>query len=523
VYTGGVQTAEELDVGKYAHEATARLVATVGAAGDDWREIIDRGLAAAYARSDAEGLMQMVQLVSHLLESQGRFEDAIGELDHALVYCRTEPDAGIILHGIKASALMAVSRPAEAEEALTRGRALLPAATAASRLRFQIFECVVGWQQFKPQSEPAVAELLQACTREGLLRDRLFLLTWYVPFLAMSGDRHRAHPYIREIRLSAMATESRWRLSDAAAFETWDQFVGEPGRRGASSSLERANPMSVWRGRAVQLRDAILRRDQTQVAECLQSLRSARRTLATASIGLLEQFESAADRAQRYTDNDDSADPPASVNLNTLGAFLAQAESIAIAGTQRSAADWFEQMAGILPASAESSLEWPVSALRIRALLALRSGNPQSAKKLFRESADWAGAIGFGTEHAIARLQFGELCAHAELRVAERLWKQEQREGTAALRERGYDPVPQAYVVAHSLTLSSRNRMAERLTRREVQVLGLLSEGLSYRAVSEQLHITEPTVQTLAHRAYQKLGVSGRAAAAKEAKRLGVL
>jgi ATP/maltotriose-dependent transcriptional regulator MalT len=65
--------------------------------------------------------------------------------------------------------------------------------------------------------------------------------------------------------------------------------------------------------------------------------------------------------------------------------------------------------------------------------------------------------------------------------------------------------------------------MAERLTRREVQVLGLLSEGLSYRAVSEQLHITEPTVQTLAHRAYQKLGVSGRAAAAKEAKRLGVL
>ena len=107
-------------------------------------------------------------------------------------------------------------------------------------------------------------------------------------------------------------------------------------------------------------------------------------------------------------------------------------------------------------------------------------------------------------------MQFGELCASADVKMAERTWKAHRREGAEALKSRGYDPVPHAYAVAHSLTLSTRNRLAERLTRREVQVLGLLADGLSYRKVAEQLEVAAPTVQTLAHRVYQKLGVSGR-------------
>jgi DNA-binding CsgD family transcriptional regulator len=83
--------------------------------------------------------------------------------------------------------------------------------------------------------------------------------------------------------------------------------------------------------------------------------------------------------------------------------------------------------------------------------------------------------------------------------------------------------VPHAYAIAHSLTLNSRNRLAERLTRREVDVLAHLGEGETYRQAAAALGIAVPTVQTLAHRAYQKLNATGRHEALQEARRLGVL
>jgi DNA-binding CsgD family transcriptional regulator len=54
-------------------------------------------------------------------------------------------------------------------------------------------------------------------------------------------------------------------------------------------------------------------------------------------------------------------------------------------------------------------------------------------------------------------------------------------------------------------------------------VLALLAAGKTYKDTARELSIAAPTVQTLAHRAYEKLGVSGRDAAVVEAKRLGVL
>lgn len=93
----------------------------------------------------------------------------------------------------------------------------------------------------------------------------------------------------------------------------------------------------------------------------------------------------------------------------------------------------------------------------------------------------------------------------------DRTWKAHRREGGAALRERGYDPLPHVYAVAHSLTLSSRNRLVERLTRREVQVLGQLAERkFGNEQAAEALGIKRSSVQTLVHRVYQKLDVNGR-------------
>ena len=51
------------------------------------------------------------------------------------------------------------------------------------------------------------------------------------------------------------------------------------------------------------------------------------------------------------------------------------------------------------------------------------------------------------------------------------------------------------------------------LTAREIEVLGLVAEGLSNRQVAERLIVSEHTVHRHLANVYAKLGVSSRAAA----------
>ncbi|MDT3399557.1 response regulator transcription factor [Streptomyces sp. B1866] len=61
------------------------------------------------------------------------------------------------------------------------------------------------------------------------------------------------------------------------------------------------------------------------------------------------------------------------------------------------------------------------------------------------------------------------------------------------------------------------------LSRREIQVVRLMAEGRSNRAIAEALFLSEATVKTHLVRIYRKLGVDNRAAAVSEAVRRGLL
>ncbi|MGQ4386209.1 response regulator [Streptomyces sp. SAS_270] len=61
------------------------------------------------------------------------------------------------------------------------------------------------------------------------------------------------------------------------------------------------------------------------------------------------------------------------------------------------------------------------------------------------------------------------------------------------------------------------------LTAREVEVVGLMAEGLSNRAIAQSLFLSEATVKTHLVRIYRKLKVENRAAAVSEAVRRGLL
>ncbi|MCP9490774.1 MAG: response regulator transcription factor [Solirubrobacteraceae bacterium MAG38_C4-C5] len=62
-----------------------------------------------------------------------------------------------------------------------------------------------------------------------------------------------------------------------------------------------------------------------------------------------------------------------------------------------------------------------------------------------------------------------------------------------------------------------------RLSAREKQILAGVAAGQSFAAIGEELSLSPATVKTYLHRAYEKLGVSDRAAAVAKAFQQGIL
>jgi two-component system, NarL family, nitrate/nitrite response regulator NarL len=67
------------------------------------------------------------------------------------------------------------------------------------------------------------------------------------------------------------------------------------------------------------------------------------------------------------------------------------------------------------------------------------------------------------------------------------------------------------------------DRAARLLTAREEDVMSLLAEGCSAREIATRMQISEGTVRSHLRGIYEKLGVSGQAAAVAEAMRRGVI
>jgi len=61
------------------------------------------------------------------------------------------------------------------------------------------------------------------------------------------------------------------------------------------------------------------------------------------------------------------------------------------------------------------------------------------------------------------------------------------------------------------------------LTPRELEILGLIAEGLSNREIGEKVFVSENTVKTHSARVFEKLGAARRTQAVQEARRLGLI
>lgn len=61
------------------------------------------------------------------------------------------------------------------------------------------------------------------------------------------------------------------------------------------------------------------------------------------------------------------------------------------------------------------------------------------------------------------------------------------------------------------------------ITPRELEVLGLIAQGLSNREIGERLFVSEGTVKTHSSRLFEKLGVARRVQAVQKGREMGLI
>ena len=70
---------------------------------------------------------------------------------------------------------------------------------------------------------------------------------------------------------------------------------------------------------------------------------------------------------------------------------------------------------------------------------------------------------------------------------------------------------------------NDRKRENLNITRRELEILELVAQGLSNREIAEKLFVSENTVKTHCSRAFDKLGARRRTEAVQMGKKLGLI
>ncbi|MDP6606389.1 MAG: LuxR C-terminal-related transcriptional regulator [Dehalococcoidia bacterium] len=487
-----------------------------------WERIYRRALGAAYEerRVDEIAELALITAVSH--ESRGANLEGLAQFQFALDMSGGSPNATVHLLAAKAQMLALGGDVDGAAEALdAAAESLTPDTATHTLLEYRTYRSVVSCIVLSDEETGTIVAPIPAAESAELEWLSSGLKSWLVPWMRARGMSAAAAPWIDSLEQQARASDHQWRIRDAQSFRYMAEAARapqpEPAREDAS-----LNRNASWRRTIASLHWAVIRRDAATTARLLERLGKLRLRM---SPGFQSQVEAFAmlDSALGQTGESLSLRPPGVVTLLNLPAVLAGAEAIAYGGSQSKAAEWARWLDSELPTGVVSSLEWPVSVERLRGLLTLATGDAAGAIRSLRRAVRWAQKVSFAPEEGLARVQLADVLALASNRTPEHEWREQRLTGRRILAAFDVDPVPHAYAATRALAHGRTAAAKPRLTRREVEVLQGLADGLSYRQVAARLGVQWRTVQTHTHHCYEKLGESGKIRAVRAAEAQGIL
>ncbi len=489
---------------------------------EGWRPIYRSGLIEAFRTERLDEAAGLAVFAAASLEAQGYYEDAVAEIEFALSQSAMSADVTIKLLSTLGS-LQAIRGDTIASDTIAAALALrhnvgIPDAVLEAETQAALVECVFLASNCVEVARE-VADRAQSDGHASLARG---LDIWAVPAMVALGHRRRAVPWVNSLAAHAEAGGSAFRLADAAALDFGLRSVSDLGLPDPEPFLRaQRNNMAAWRAQITVLHNAVRRGDREGAEAAARELEALSRRLNPGHAeGLPRLMEVARVGAE---DVAGTLAPPAEVTLVNLPSVLAAMEVVATRGVQEQAVQWARWAADRLPQHVRTSIEWPASRDRVQALLLVRIGNERAGIAMMERAARWTRNAGYAIEAALCDVQLSVLLGLGPTASPERRWSSMRRAGRTALREAGVDPGPYELSTTEALAWGRAADAEPKLSPREVEVLGLLAEGLTYKQVGEQLGIEWRTVQVHARRVYEKLGVSGKMRAARKATELGII
>jgi LuxR family transcriptional regulator, maltose regulon positive regulatory protein len=150
-----------------------------------------------------------------------------------------------------------------------------------------------------------------------------------------------------------------------------------------------------------------------------------------------------------------------------------------------------------------------------RAALVAATGRTEEARAAFEDAIDLYSRAGMAFDAAVARVDLAELLSALDRDVVARA---EAATALTAFEAMGATHLARRAAalearLARALRDGARGNATERLTPRQTQVLRHVAAGLTNRAIAAELALSEKTVDRHLSNAFDRLGVSSRAAA----------
>jgi ATP/maltotriose-dependent transcriptional regulator MalT len=302
---------------------------------------------------------------------------------------------------------------------------------------------------------------------------------------------------------------------------TWEEAEEE--LRAASDELAASRPAMT--GDAL-VRLAELRRRQGRLAEAATLLDQ----VEPRGLALLGWAEIAFDRGDLQTAAEQSArylrHVPAHNRTDRAAGLDVLVRALTDLGEWERARASLAELSGI----AERLGTTPLRALDsfVRGYAAVREGHADAARQHFEDAVDGFLRSGAPFEVARSRLELaGALhrigrtdAAIDEAKLATKIFTELKAERESARAREVLTAITAASTSAREKTAVAQ---ASLLTRREVEVLRLVAEGLSNQTIATRLFVSDHTVHRHVANILNKLSVSTRAAAVAQAARRGLL
>ena len=509
------------DVRAFADKARGVLRQRNDLPRDAWRSVYERGVSAAIAQRDLDGVAAMVSLATSRLDSESRVGEAIAHLNLGLGLAAEEPDITLLLLSQRAPLEAAAG---DLDAALhTVELATNVAARAVSErplLEYETGRSVIASIALLPEARPEAAAAVGRLHAAGASSQTALLLSWYIPYLVAAADLDEAAAWTTMLEQIAQRAGHPWRVADAAVFRRSMRQAVEPGRDlRAREEVAEKNWLARWRRAALELHAALLTPDLEEAQQVLTEL-SALDT--DASLAVRDGAAGFAALVAAYRHEPVDLPLPRHVSLQNLGAVYASMEAVALGGSSVVASAWLRWSEAI-PDFVTTAVEWPVCRMRVTGLLRARAGDLRGARTDLRRAIEWADARHYVFERGLARAQLAEVMAAGQTDTDRRTEQRLHEEGWAELRSLGVDPVPHAYAASRAASAGLGENARPALSRREAEVLARLARGRTYKEAAAELGISWRTVQNLAYRAYQKLGADGRVQAIQVAREHGLI